>query len=265
MNLDYPWASTFFDGFRIWALLPDNTFEFRARANILFTDFLLLLFVCRQLIVFRIENRYLLNPDDFSGGSNQSVVKDLDDLGQKPFANPTPDFIERARNWLDIIKRGVFLVFFWITLAIVFLAGTNRVNLFSIGYLIGSFAFLWQGTDFYLRPIRVMLKWWNILIGYTVFVISLKALLQIAGCMYLKSLKTSYCWLVQLLGISCICFPQVPTIDDQQQCSIEMEDVGLLWDGVCFAFLVLQRRIFSSHYFCHIINETKASTILASR
>lgn len=48
--------------------------------------------------------------------------------------------------------------FLWITLAIVFLAGTNRVNLFSIGYLIGAFIFLWHGTDLYLKPIPTILK-----------------------------------------------------------------------------------------------------------
>ena len=30
-------------------------------------------------------------------------------------------------------------------------------------------------------------------------------------------------------------------------------------------FLIIQRRLFSSHYFCHVINEAKASLILASR
>lgn len=44
-----------------------------------------------------------------------------------------------------------------------------------------------------------------------------------------------------------------------------VEDSGLFWDGVCFAFLIIQRRLFSSHYFCHVINEAKASLILASR
>uniref|UniRef100_A0A336KMZ9 CSON012824 protein n=1 Tax=Culicoides sonorensis TaxID=179676 RepID=A0A336KMZ9_CULSO len=145
------------------------------------------------------------------------------------------------------------------------IAGTNRVNLFSIGYLVGSFTFLWQGTDFYLRPIRLILKWWNMLIGYTVFVISLKAMLQIAGCFYIKDLMKGYCWLVQLLGISCICYPKAIDETDLEKCSMEMEDVKLLWDGVCFTFLIIQKRLFSSHYFCHIINETKASTILASR
>lgn len=39
----------------------------------------------------------------------------------------------------------------------------------------------------------------------------------------------------------------------------------IIWDVVCFAFLIIQYRVFQSHYFCHVINDTKASTILASR
>jgi len=53
--------------------------------------------------------------------------------------------------------------------------------------------------------------------------------------------------------------------EDSDSCYVPPEDAGLIFDGVCFAFLILQRRMFSSHYFCHVINEAKASLILASR
>ncbi|XP_065092019.1 piezo-type mechanosensitive ion channel component isoform X12 [Ochlerotatus camptorhynchus] len=270
--VDYPWDIPFLDHFRIWAMLPENSAIFRAQAAKIVADFLLLMFLCRQTLVFRIEARYSSCPDDFGGGSNKSVLEDIDKLGTVPFINPTPDFIAKVRNWLDVLKRGAFLVFFWFTLAIVFLTGTSRVTLFSIGYLIGSFTFLWQGTDFYLRPIKAIIKTWNMLIGYNVFVITTKTLLQMLGCLYLSQLTTYNCWLVQLLGISCLSSQEDRTPPDPidpdaslATCNVPYDDSGLFWDGVCFAFLLLQRRIFSSHYFCHIINETKASTILASR
>ncbi|XP_055643566.1 piezo-type mechanosensitive ion channel component isoform X1 [Toxorhynchites rutilus septentrionalis] len=272
--LDYPWDIEALQHFRIWAMLPENTVEFRAQASKMVADFLLLMFLCRQTLVFRIETRYSSCPDDFGGGSNKSVLEDIDKLGTVPFINPTPDFIAKVRNWLDVLKRGVFLVFFWFTLAIVFLTGSSRVTLFSIGYLIGSFTFLWQGTDFYLRPIKAILRTWNMLIGYNVFVITTKTLLQMVGCLWLNQLTTNICWLVQLLGISCLSSEgeQPPSAasatipdSDTTECNVPYDDSGLFWDGVCFAFLLLQRRIFASHYFCHIINETKASTILASR
>lgn len=64
--------------------------------------------------------------------------------------------------------------------------------------------------------------------------------------------------------MTCICASKYGE-EVPNPCSVPFEDSGLLWDGVCFAFLILQRRMFSSHYFCHVINEAKASLILASR
>ena len=71
--------------------------------------------------------------------------------------------------------------------------------------------------------------------------------------------------------MTCICRTKYSSADNQDDallpdnCKVPLEDGGLFWDGVCFAFLILQRRMFSSHYFCHVINEAKASLILASR
>lgn len=174
----------------------------------------------------------------------------------------------------------------WITLAIVFLAGTNRVNFFSLGYLVGSFIFLWQGSDLYLRPIPKILKAyvyhisihplqfnlficrWNWLLGYNVAVIMVKTILQIWGCIFFDDVNA--CWLMKLLGIGCIqkfgLSPLLPGSAKSTQCpAVPREDIGLAWDGLCFGFLIMQRRIFNSFNFFHIIDETKATTILASR
>jgi hypothetical protein len=91
-----------------------------------------------------------------------------------------------------------------VTLAIVFLAGANRVNICSLGYLMGAFVFLWQGEEIYLRPVPHILKRWNMLLGYNVAVIMVKALLQIIGCMFLMEVKNNACWAAQLFGITCI-------------------------------------------------------------
>ncbi len=105
------------------------------------------------------------------------------------------------------------------------------------------------------------------MLAYNVVTIAFKTFVQFFGCLFLESLKSNNCWLVQILGITCICSSKnsgIVTIGDTT-CLVPIEDSGLFWDGVCFAFLILQRRMFSSYYFCHIINETKASLILASR
>ncbi|CAH2240609.1 jg21081 [Pararge aegeria aegeria] len=266
--INFPWSgdSQQMKHIRTWLFLPYN--EEPPHAIKLIFDFFLLLFASRQLRVFRIENA---QGDRYPGGSNkEDIGKDWE---TPHFVNPVPDFLGYVGSWLDVIKRMVFLGMLWVTLAIMFMTGTNRVNLFSMGYLIGSFIFLWQGTDFYLRPKEAILQWWSWLVRYNVAVVVIKALLQIPGCMFSAAMQDNACWLVQLLGIGCVDKFAGGNIarflkmryDKESVCSVPQEDIGLAWDGVCFAFLILQRRLFHSYYFYRVIDESKATTVLASR
>ncbi|VVC99865.1 unnamed protein product [Leptidea sinapis] len=266
--VNYPWSG---DGqqmkhIRTWLFLPYATEP--PHAIKLIFDFFLLMFASRQLRVFRVENMY---GDHYLGGSNrEDIGKDWE---TPEFVNPVPDFLGYVGSWLDVVKRMVFLGMLWVTLAIMFMTGTNRVNLFSMGYLIGSFIFLWQGTDFYLRPKHAILLWWSWLVRYNVCVVVVKAALQIPGCIFNSAMQQHACWVVQLLGIGCVDKFAGGNIarflkmhyDKDTVCSVPQEDIGLAWDGVCFAFLILQRRLFHSYYFYRVIDESKATTVLASR
>nr|XP_032529522.1 piezo-type mechanosensitive ion channel component-like [Danaus plexippus plexippus] len=266
--VQYPWSGNDqqMKHVRTWLFLP-YTDEPPHAVKLVF-DYFLLLFASRQLRVFRLEKN---QGDSYPGGSNsEDVGKDWETPN---FVNPVPDFLGYVGSWLDVLKRMIFLGMLWVTLAIMFMTGTNRVNLFSMGYLIGSFIFLWQGTDFYLRPKEAILQWWSWLLRYNVCVVAVKALLQIPGCMFAAAMQEHACWLVQLLGIGCVDKFAGGNIarflkmqyDKDSACSVPQEDIGLAWDGVCFAFLILQRRLFHSYYFYRVIDESKATTVLASR
>ncbi|XP_018407088.1 PREDICTED: piezo-type mechanosensitive ion channel component [Cyphomyrmex costatus] len=261
--IDYPWNhSELMRRLQEWMYLPDPDFPPNSRK--LICDFILLMMIVRQSLVFHIEQQYLQPGKDFVAGHNYSVFQDM----EKPnFVNPVKDYVSHIHSWLDVIKRGSMMSLMWVTLSIMFLAGTKRANLFSLGYLLGAFIFLWQGSNFYLRPMRTILKWWNILIGYNVVVIFSKALLQGVGCVLIKDLEYSVCWLVRLLGIACLKkFKSSSELKlDQTECTVTSEDIGMVWDGLCFAFLLIQKRLFKSYYFFHIVDETKAMSILASR
>ncbi|XP_071635421.1 piezo-type mechanosensitive ion channel component isoform X5 [Temnothorax longispinosus] len=261
--IDYPWNnSEVMRRLQEWMYLPDPDFPPNSRK--LICDFILLMMIVRQSLVFHIEQQGLRPGKEFVAGHNYSVFQDM----EKPnFVNPVKDYVSHIHSWLDVIKRGGMMSLMWVTLSIMFLAGTKRTNLFSLGYLIGAFIFLWQGSNFYLRPMKTILKWWNMLIGYNVIVIFSKALLQGVGCVLIKDLERSACWLVQLLGIACLKKFKSSTelMLDPAKCSVTSEDIGMVWDGLCFAFLLMQKRLFKSYYFFHIVDETKAMSILASR
>ncbi|XP_023248310.1 piezo-type mechanosensitive ion channel component isoform X2 [Copidosoma floridanum] len=267
--IDYPWQNpdkVWLRSLQKFMFLPDPDLDNRPNPKKLMCDFILLMMIVRQSLVFRIEERSVSNGQEFVAGHNYSVFKEM----EKPNSvNPVKDYVSHIHNWLDVLKRGCFMSLMWITLAFMFLAGTKRTNLFSLGYLIGAFVFLWQGSDFYLRPVNTILKWWNILIGYNILVIFGKAIFQGIGCVYLQNLEScdNSCWLIQLLGISCL--DKFVKFEDQIKftcdCKVNREDIGMLWDGLCFAFLIMQKRLFRSYYFFYIVDETKAMSILASR
>lgn len=227
----------------------------------LVADFILLLLMCRQRLVFNREARFRYLDVFYVGGTNKSVLDNIEKLGTVNFINPTYDFTSHIRNYLDVMKRFTFVIFYWLTLASVFLAGTMSVNVFSFGYIIASFIFLWMGTDLYMLPIRRILGLWNFLLIYNITVVAIKVYLQLVGCLFHLTLQeSSACWVSQLFAVSCISSPR-----EEEICSVSTNDSQIIWDAICFGFLIFQRRIFLSYYFCHIVIETKASLKLASR
>lgn len=64
----------------------------------------------------------------------------------------------------------------------------------------------------------------------------------------------------------CVCVFNLPAkaVNDKT-CSLPIEEAGILWDSICFFFLLLQRRVFLSFYFRHVVAELQASAKQASR
>lgn len=64
------------------------------------------------MLVFRIESQYEQTQTEFPGGSNKSVIEDINSMTTKPITN-SHDYVTYTRNWLDILKCAVFLGFYW--------------------------------------------------------------------------------------------------------------------------------------------------------
>ncbi|XP_012413667.1 piezo-type mechanosensitive ion channel component 2 [Trichechus manatus latirostris] len=88
--------------------------------------------------------------------------------------------------------------------------------------------------------------------------------LKIGACGYIENLVQNSCWLIQAFSLACtVKGYKMP--DDDSSCKLPSGEAGIIWDSICFAFLLLQRRVFMSYYFLHVVADIKASQILASR
>lgn len=258
----YPWYTLNAD-FRQWLYLSD--YSNNPQVYLLYFDFLIFLAACRQMIVFK---------NTRPTSSNQSSTRGYqperhDELGQffstylpGPDEYRAEDCFTNFNTPNNFLKSAFFMSIYWITLAAVLVAGATKVSLFSLGYLLGCFIFLWLGNDAYLMPTRKLINRWNWFIFYVTFVLTAKTVLQLFVCYYYDSLLAS-CYMLQLLRV--VCYKKYQPAAQTQCSSLPNEGSDLLWDGVCLLFLLIQRIVFGSQYFMQLVQEVKAQKILASR
>ncbi|KYO35306.1 hypothetical protein Y1Q_0007900 [Alligator mississippiensis] len=257
---DYPWRNpqtSFNSNIIKWLYFPD--FIVRPNPVFLVYDFMLLLCASLQRQTFEDENKAAVR---IMAGDNVEICMNLDAASFSQH-NPVPDFIH-CRSYLDMYKVIIFSYLFWFVLTIIFITGTTRISIFCMGYLVACFYFLLFGGDLLLKPIRSILRYWDWLIAYNVFVITMKNILSIGACGYIHSLINNSCWLIQAFSLACtVKGYKMP--EDDSKCKLPSGEAGIIWDSICFAFLLLQRRVFMSYYFLHVVADIKASQILASR
>uniref|UniRef100_A0A8C8BN11 Piezo type mechanosensitive ion channel component 1 n=1 Tax=Otus sunia TaxID=257818 RepID=A0A8C8BN11_9STRI len=187
------------------------------------------------------------------------------DLAQDP-RNPTPNFIH-CRSYLDMVKVVVFRYLFWFVLVVVFITGATRISLFGLGYLLACFYLLLFGTAMLRKPARARLVLWDCLILYNITVIISKNMLSLLSCVFVQQMQNNFCWVIQLFSLVCTVkgYYDPKEMGKDHDCSLPVEEAGIIWDSICFFFLLLQRRIFLSYYFLHVMLDLQASALQASR
>ncbi|MBN3325162.1 PIEZ2 protein, partial [Atractosteus spatula] len=255
---DYPWRTSrhpLSSNLIKWLYLPD--FAMRPNPVFIIYDHVLLLCSSLQWQVFEDEN---MAATRLLAGDNVEISCSLDPRALSQYT-PVSNFLH-CRSYLDMVKVFVFSYFFWLVLCLIFITGTTRINIFCLGYLMACFYFMLFGGSLLLQPVRHILRLWDWLIGYTCLVIATKNLL--GSCAYLDSLLKNGCWFIQTFSMFCtIKGYNVPPPNDE--CELPKTEAGIVWDAICFIFLLAQRRVFLSYYFLYVVSDLCASKILASR
>ncbi|XP_038593080.1 piezo-type mechanosensitive ion channel component 1 isoform X4 [Micropterus salmoides] len=258
--IDYPWRwniPVLMNSALIkWIYLPD--FYTVPNSKNLIADFVLLMCASQQWKVFECERT-----EDWMVQAGENT-DDPDPMEGRPF-NPAPNFIN-CRSYLDMAKVLVFRHLFWFVLSVVFITGATRISVFGLGYLLACFFFLLFGTQLLVKPSRTRLALWDCLIIYNVAVIISKNMLSILACVFVFEMQNGFCWVIQLFSLVCTVKGYYdPKVVSGKTCSLPVEEAGIIWDSICFLFLLLQRRVFLSFYFLHVTAELQASAKQASR
>ncbi|KAM4833463.1 LOW QUALITY PROTEIN: piezo-type mechanosensitive ion channel component 1 [Thomomys bottae] len=259
--IDYPWrwsqAIPVNSALIKWLYLPDF---FRApNSTNLISDFLLLLCAAQQWQVFSAERT-----EEWQGMAGVNTDQ-LQPLRGEP--NPVPNFIH-CRSYLDMLKVAVFRYLFWLVLVVVFVTGATRVSIFGMGYLLACFYLLLFGTSLLQKDTRAQLVLWDCLILYNVTVIVSKNMLSLLSCVFVEQMQSHFCWVIQLFSLVCTVkgyYDPKEMMSRDQDCLLPVEEAGVIWDSICFFFLLLQRRVFLSHYFLHVCMDLRATALQASR
>ncbi|KAM3605845.1 uncharacterized protein V6R79_005812 [Siganus canaliculatus] len=258
--IDYPWrwnTPVLMNSALIkWIYLPD--FYTVPNSKNLIADFVLLMCASQQWKVFECEHT-----EEWMVMAGENT-DDPDPMEGRLF-NPAPNYIN-CRSYLDMAKVLVFRHLFWFVLSVVFITGATRISVFGLGYLLACFFFLLFGTQLLVKPSRTRLVLWDCLIMYNVAVIISKNVLSILACVFVFEMQKNFCWVIQLFSLVCTVkgYYDPKSVSDKT-CSLPVEEAGIIWDSICFLFLLLQRRVFLSFYFLHVVAELQASAKQASR
>lgn len=230
-------------------------------------DAIQLIMVLCQWIVFSHEQDPKYNTNK-TAGSNDDITDKLDDIDDLDL-NAVPNFLKKENNnIIDYIKTAIFQFSYWITLTVLCAAGMLRTTIFSLIYLFFAFTLLSTIQKEIGKSVSNLIKGkWKKLMIYSASTLLLKAIVVMAKeileydinfiSINTKDEKndTLNTMLEGLNSVFQLIYRLLLGTAEQQGGT---DSNSQLWDTVmldwtCFLCLLLQRRVFSSHYFAHVI------------
>eukprot|EP01135_Chromosphaera_perkinsii_P000950 Nk52_evm48s153 gene=Nk52_evmTU48s153 len=159
----------------------------------------------------------------------------------------------RPRTSVIAFKLFFFRNFYWFVLIVVFLAGCNKSDLISFGYILWCFDLLRKGEllmlDKELRTTR-----WRLLRGYNYYVLLARLVYQLPAVVVdWNRVPSTVVHFLDIVGLGRGLYINVPRSGAIQAWSIE----GIVIELICFLLIMIQQRIFSSREIMFVIEYTR--------
>lgn len=87
-------------------------------------------------------------------------------------------------------------------------------------------------------------------------------------CVFVEQMQISFCWVIQFFSFVCIVkgyYDFKEMMGRDQDCLLFVEEVGIIWDSICFFFLLLQCCVFFSYYYLYVRVDFQVIVLLVFR
>ena len=201
---------------------------------------------------------------------NSALIPAEDGQGKRIIYSKS-NFITDEKDTLNVIKKVIFSHGIWATYAVVCLTGMQDVDVFGFIFFGLGFYLLWVGQDIALRPRKNAVYRMNVILTYTTVTCILRVLFQLVPFYCYTEFFTDgghadFLRFLNMFDITMLNkYYGIPSsLDQTKQCPYTRLKSDLIeWETVCVLFLLLQRRIFVSHYYDFVMQDAKESRALA--
>ena len=210
---------------------------------------------------------------DESSSNEQTLGNLSSELRRQRVLYSHSNFLTDEKDALNVVKKIIFHHGIWATYAIICVTGMEDLDIFGLLFFFLAFYLLWLGQDIALLPRNKMIRKLNVIIVYTLTTCILRVLLQLVAFSCFSSFfqgnENHHNWqkFLEIFDVKLLNkYVSIIRHDGETDCTFyRLENDLFPWEIVCIFIVLLQRRIFVSHYYDFVMQEARITRILSRK
>ena len=170
----------------------------------------------------------------------------------------TTNFLTEQKHPMNVLKKVLFMHGIWFTYFFVCFCGLQTYDILGAPFIGFSVYLLWLGQDVALKTRPNTYKFVNRVLLFVVLVASFRVMMQVGGfyCTDFPSLATLESF-IEILDMRVLSKYDLYITGSNLKCDGLFDYSCIIsWESTCIMILLIQRRIFISHYYDFVIEES---------
>ena len=168
------------------------------------------------------------------------------------------NFLTEQKHPMNVLKKILFMHGIWLTYFFVCFCGLQTYDILGAPFIGFSVYLLWLGQDVALKTRPEMFKFLNRVLLYSVLIAGFRVCAQVAGfyCTEIDS-DSFLANFVEIIDMRILAkYDLAVSAEDLNCLNLFQSNSIISWESTCIMILLVQRRIFLSHYYDFVIEES---------